>query len=200
MTRLLARLTVFVVGLGVFAGGGCWDRGRPRIYPPKFDPAAGQKAVEQYGDKLDKVPSLVSAGKALDTNGDGKITAAKINARIQAWLNSKLGRMPLRCKITHGGQPLVGATVVFEPEKFLGPDVKAGEGITDAAGRCSIAVPPDKPDDPSNTIAPGFYRVKVTKEGENIPAKYNTETIFGQEVAGDSPKLRAGMLTFELEY
>ncbi len=200
MTRSLARLTVLVGGLGVLAGWGCWDRGSPRVYPPKFDSAAGQKAVEQYGDKLDKVPSLVSAGRALDTNGDGKITAEKINARIQAWRDSNLGRLPVRCKITHGGEPLAHATVVFEPEKFLGPDAKAGTGTTDAAGFCSIVAPSDNPSDPPNTMVPGFYRVKVTKEGENIPAKYNTETILGQEVASDSPKLRAGMLTFELEY
>ena len=134
MTRSFARLSALVVGLGVLAGWGCWDWGPSRVYPPKFDSAAGQKAVEQYGDKLDKVPSLLSAGKMLDTTGDGKITAEKINARIQAWLDSKLGRMPVRCKVKHNGQPLTGATVVFEPEKFLGPDVKAGKGITDASG------------------------------------------------------------------
>jgi len=32
-------------------------------------------------------------------------------------------------------------------------------------------------------VAPGFYRVEITKTGENIPAKYNTETSFDQEVA-----------------
>jgi len=32
----------------------------------------------------------------------------------------------------------------------------------------------------------GFYRVEVSKAGENIPAKYNTDTTFGQEVAPDA--------------
>ena len=200
MNHSLARFTVFVVGLGVLAGWGCYDWGPSRVYPPKYDPAAGQKAVEQYGDKLDKVPSLVSAGKLLDTNGDGKITAEKINARIQVWLDSKLGRMPVQCKITHGGQPLADATVIFEPEKFLGPDVKEGKGITNSSGRCMIAAPPANPNDPPNTMAPGFYRIKVTKEGEDIPAKYNTDTILGQEVANGNPKMREGTLLYNLEY
>ena len=192
MTHSFSRLSVVVVGLGVLAGWGCYDSGPSRVYPPKFDSAAGQKAVEQYGDKLDKVPSLVSAGKLLDVNGDGKITAEKINARIKAWLETKIGRMPLRCKIMHNGCPLAKATVVFEPEKFLGPDVKEGKGTTDAAGGCTISAPPNKAGDPSNTIAPGFYRVKVTKAGENIPAKYNAETILGQEIAVDNPKPAEG--------
>jgi hypothetical protein len=30
----------------------------------------------------------------------------------------------------------------------------------------------------------GFYRIEVTKDGESIPAKYNTETILGIDVMG----------------
>ena len=70
----------------------------------------------------------------------------------------------------------------------------------DASGACWIVAPVDKPGDPPNSIAPGFYRILVTKEGESIPAKYNTETILGQEVSGDNPNLKQGMPTFNLEY
>ena len=45
---------------------------------------------------------------------------------------------------------------------------------------------------------PGFYRVEITK-GNEIPAKYNTETILGQEVAADVAGI-SSRLVFELEY
>ena len=198
-----------VIGLGVWAGSGAVaaesvasaisagprESGPRRLTPPKYDPAAGQKAVRQYGEKLDKVPSLLSAGKLLDAAGDGKITADKINARIQAWRDSKLGGMPVRWKVAHNGKPLAKAAVLFEPEEFLGADVKEGKGTTDANGMCSVAVGETTP-----WMAPGFYRVKVTKNGENIPAKYNTETTLGQEVAIDNPAFRSGTVVFNLQY
>ena len=76
------------------------------------------KGHRAYGDKLDKVPRLCRRANS-DTTGDGKITADKIDARIKGWLDQKIGRLPLRCKITHNGEPLVGATVIFEPGSFL---------------------------------------------------------------------------------
>jgi hypothetical protein len=39
----------------------------------------------------------------------------------------------------------------------------------------------------------GLYRVEITKEGMDIPAKYNTQTILGQEVAEDCPEVRRGI-------
>ena len=53
--------------------------------------------------------------------------------------------------------------------------------------------------DPSvKGLSPGFYRVEITKDGETIPAKYNTETTLGAEAAGG----REGNsgLTFDLQY
>ena len=47
-------------------------------------------------------------------------------------------------------------------------------------------------------VAPGLYRVEITKEGANIPAKYNTETIYGQEVGLDAANIREG-LVYEID-
>ena len=44
-----------------------------------------------------------------------------------------------------------------------------------------------------------MYRVEITKDGENIPAKYNTETILGQEVSLDNIDLQMG-IKFNLKY
>jgi hypothetical protein len=56
-------------------------------------------------------------------------------------------------------------------------------------------------------VRPGFYRVEITKPGEKIPAKYNTEAILGQEVVIDakgieeSPKSASrDAISLQLEY
>ena len=43
------------------------------------------------------------------------------------------------------------------------------------------SVPVNGPDDVQG-VPPGFYRVEITKAGEQIPAKYNTATTLGGEV------------------
>jgi hypothetical protein len=57
-----------------------------------------------------------------------------------------------------------------------------------------IAIPNDFPPG----VAPGFYRVEITKSGETIPAKYNTDTILGQEAAIDAKGIREG-IKFDLK-
>ena len=48
-------------------------------------------------------------------------------------------------------------------------------------------------------VPPGFYRVQVTKSGENIPAKYNRETTLGHEVARDAAG-NEGAIRLDLNY
>jgi len=43
-------------------------------------------------------------------------------------------------------------------------------------------------------LPPGLYRIRVTKDGTNIPARYNTRTKLGQEVYADP---RQGDVTIE---
>ena len=47
-------------------------------------------------------------------------------------------------------------------------------------------------------MCPGYYRVEITK-GSEIPAKYNTATILGEEISGDAVR-RPDNLEFKLEY
>ena len=84
----------------------------------------------------------------------------------------------------------------FTVPDYFGP-VKSGSGTTSQAGAAEISSPYTA--DPSvKGMPPGFYRVEITKDGTAIPAKYNTETILGAEVAGS----RQGQngLAFDLEY
>ena len=44
-------------------------------------------------------------------------------------------------------------------------------------------------------VAPGFYSVEIIKPGEDIPAKYNSQTIYGLEIA---PDVRMKPLIFDI--
>jgi hypothetical protein len=102
------------------------------------------------------------------------------------------------------GRPLTDAKVLFEPESFLGDQVQAAEGETAAAGTTSVSIPKANrptPDTPPG-LQLGFYRVRISKEvggKETIPARYNSETTLGQEVAPDDPAIMAQRMGFQLE-
>ena len=195
--------SLVMMGAWAMALGGCGGSSS-RVQPLEVAPDAARKAMELYDvnkdgfldqGELEKVPGLKAALKQVDTNGDGKISAAEIDARIAAWKESKVGRMGVTCRVRNRGKPLVGATVTFVPESFLGDNLRSVSGTTDARGRCALreseAGPPG--------VSPGFYRIQVTKHGENIPAKYNTETTLGQEVARDAAG-NEGAIAIDLNY
>jgi hypothetical protein len=177
-----------------------------RVYPPWIDAEeAGKEAIKMFdadkdgkisGDELWKCPGLKAAMTTVDPGGTGEVTAAMITDRIKAWQASKLGRMSLRCMITRNGEALTGAEVKFVPEKFLGDEMKTATGTTDQNGVAMLSIPVDK--GPPG-VPPGFYRVEITKAGEKIPTKYNTDTVFGQEVAIDAEGVREG-IKFDLDY
>ena len=176
-----------------------------RVEPLGIASNAAQKAMEMYdanrdglldGQELEKVPGLKAALKQVDSNGDGKISAEEIDARIAAWKESKVGRMSVSCRVRNRGKPVVGATVTFVPESFLGDNLHAASGTTDSFGTCSLR---EAGEDGLPGVSPGFYRVQITKSGAKIPAKYNSETTIGQEVARDAAGI-AGAIPLELSY
>jgi len=182
-----------------------------RLSPPRIDAeAAGRLAIGQYdtdkdgfiaGAELDKAPSLKASMRNLDTNVDKKVSEEEITARIQKWEDDRVGKMSLMVRVTRGGQPLVGATVKFVPGKFLGEEVQIAEGVTDEQGCADLTVPPD-PNEPNiRGVHCGLFRVEISKKAggkETIPARYNTQTIFGQEVSVDAANIQEGIV-FELE-
>jgi len=208
MLDRVVRCGVVSVCLGVLAGAGC-SQTPPRVAAPAINPtAAGQLAIEQYdtdgdgliqGDELNKAPPLKSALENLDTNQDGGVSAEEIAERVKAWQQTKVGVVSLSCTVTHRGQPLQGATVKFVPEKFLGDEIQAATGQTDQFGVASLNVPAD-PDLPGGApgVQCGLYRVEITKQGADVPAIYNIQTILGQEVADDCAAVRRGIV-FELK-
>jgi hypothetical protein len=170
--------------------------------------SAAAAAMEQYdadhdgkisGAELDACPSIKSALDKIDTAGEGTVTAEKLTARIKTWQNG-VGRLGASCTVLRNGEPLVGAEVKFVPEKFLGDSFPTGTGTTGSSGVAKISIPLSEKDNRPG-MPPGFYRVEVTKAGENIPAKYNTATTLGQEIAIDNTVIRTGSgITFDLKY
>ncbi len=197
LRRSIARLGSLIGFAVILAVGGCWDSGADRIVPPGINAkAAGSAAMEQYdtnkdgkvaGGELDKAPSLKAAIDNLDTNGDGAVSAEEITARIEVWQDSRVGIFPIDCTVYYKGRPLPGATVTLEPEKFLGDAVKTSTGVSDENGTVilSVELDPSNPNIPPG-VHPGLYLVRITKDGMDIPAKYNIETIFGEEIAQGS--------------
>jgi hypothetical protein len=183
---------------------GCGTSPPPRVYADKPDPRAGQKAVELYGDgkdyldakALEKTPGLRAAIRQINPKDDGKLAAGEISARIDSWAASGVGRRGITCAVKHNGQPLVDADVKFVPEKFLGAGMKTYEGITDEHGDAHLCLAGTS----DRGVSPGFYRIEITKAGESIPARYNTETQLGQEVAKDAAGIEGGRIKINLEY
>jgi hypothetical protein len=192
-----------LIGCALLSAG-CGDKRPPPLSRPPIDAHAGQKALEQCGvtakgyfdkDRLATYPGLKMALADVRRDAHGRLTAEGIDARVQAWKDLGIARLVLPCKIMHGNAPLVGAVVTLVPASFLGPEMKTGSGTTGAGGMAMISVagldPPGMP--------PGFYTIQVTKPGESIPARYNTATTLGAEVASDNPRLAQG-IELNLEY
>ena len=204
---------VLVFTLMFVAAIGCGG-GPDAIALPDFDPSdAAERAMELYdtnkdgyvaGDELAKAPGLNAALKTLDTDGDGKVSETEVADRVRAWINMSIGLMTFSCDVLLDGRPLEGATVTFEPEAFLGDAIQAAVGTTALGGRARPKIPKENrpsPDSPPGVQA-GLYKVKITlpaAAGKQIPAKYNEETILGQEVSKDDWAIANKRVIFKLE-
>jgi hypothetical protein len=178
----------FVVGLALLAGcsGGDTPAGEPEVWPEK----AGAQAVADYdtnkdglldAKELEPCPGLLGAMKRLDKNGDGHLSADEIRDRL-AFFQQMGPQTDAAVEVTLDGRPLAGATVTLVPEKFMGPSLKSASTVTNPEGTGYLMT------EGTNyvQVAHGYYKVQVSKvvQGrEVIPARYNTQTVLGQEVA-----------------
>jgi hypothetical protein len=134
--------------------------------------------------ELEACPGLRSALPRIDKNNDGLLSADEIADRL-AFLQREGAQEGIGVEVTLDGRPLSGATVTLVPEKFQGPSFKPAAAVTDAVGTGMLRI--ESPGDP---IPLGFYRVEISKKNakgqEMVPAKYNTKTTLGQEIAPDA--------------
>ncbi len=201
MGRNLVRLLVLGTVAALWAAAGCGGR-PPRVQPASIDPAAAARealaAYDADGDgtlsaaELKNCPGLLKSVSRFDANGDGRVAAEEIAARIRAWQGHRVGLMRFSCKVTADGRPLAGATVRLVGEKFLGDGLKPASGVTQANGLADVTISPDElPADCQGLsgVFPGVYKVEVTHPSRTIPAKYNTQSVLGQEIALDTAGL-----------
>lgn len=189
----------FVLSMLLATALGC-DRGPAPVRPPRIDAKrASLEAMKRYdsdgdgflsGSELDQASGVKAAMATVDTDQDGKVTAAEIEARIKSWQESRAGISSILCYVTLDGESLMDATVTFEPEPFLGSEIQTAVGITNSAGAVAPAIPLERrptPDTPEG-LQLGFYKIRISKlknGKELLPGRYNTETILGQQVAND---------------
>ncbi|MFO0911676.1 MAG: hypothetical protein U0795_01860 [Pirellulales bacterium] len=198
------RWVRFGMVFGLVVAAGCSrDTGPAR---PSFNPqSSAAKAIELYDTDKDGAiskaevkssPGLREAFARTDKDNDGKLTAAEIAERIQYYKTAPTTIVQGSTRVTYKGQPLIGATVTFEPESFLGDQFTACSGETDETGVASIT----GHDAGFPGLYLGFYRVRITKSAngkEAVPAKYNTETTLGYEATDDIPQV-ADIISFKL--
>ena len=176
-----------------------------RIDTPGYDPkeiAAGAiERLDQNGDGVltgsERSPALHLA----DANGDSEITADEISARVEKWLRSRIGLQSCLVTINWRGKPLAEAEVRFEPEDYMLDTIAAAGGETTHRGTAQLRSQEGPIDGwPQGRSLPGlrsgFYKVIVTHPTVSIPAKYNTETELGAEVA---PETVIGGIVFDID-
>ncbi len=170
-----------------------------RVTAPPINPNAGTDAVTKLDKNADGgidateaklAPAFLETGAKgrLDANADGKVTADEITARVNKWAESQIGITQYSLAITLDGRPLEGATIKLVPEDWLGTEIKGGTGETDASGRANITMAPGdlkKGEEGLQGMRLGYYKVEVTHPSATIPAKYNTATEIGVEIAPD---------------
>jgi hypothetical protein len=213
MSRSLIACPLLAASFLIVTSTSC-NRGPAPIKQPSISASsAGKLAMEQYdkdgdgkvaGAELDAAPALKAAIKNLDTDGDGAVSAAEITARINAWKDMKTALASAPCKVTLDGELLVGATITFEPEAFLGDEIKHAIGTTNLYGMAAPSVPAEERPDPNSPGGAyfGLYKVRISKMvngKETIPARYNTQTILGQEVSYDDPGVKNRNIVYALK-
>ena len=178
---------------------GC-SRGPSRVKPPDINPeSAASEAIRLYDTNSDgaldetelaKCPAILMDAKTYDVDSNGKITQEEIAARIAGLRKNRVGLTGLSCHVKLNGLPLKNATVDFDPEPYLGTDIKSAHGITDDTGVAEMAIRPEElaqDQQDLKAIHYGTYKVRVTHSKVKIPARYNTETTLGYETRIGDP-------------
>ena len=162
-----------------------------RIAIPKVSPEEAARIalaeLDANGDGLideeeaAKSPGLASCIK--NWSPDGKLSADKIIERYRAYADSEVGIVGIHYRVFLDGRPLQGATVTFIPERLMGPNVKPATGVSDELGFVFLKIAGEEVEG----VHRGVYRIEVSKKdaagNETIPARYNSETTIGQEIA-----------------
>ncbi|QDS98245.1 EF-hand domain-containing protein [Adhaeretor mobilis] len=201
---VLAPLSLVLAGCG----------GPETLSLPSYSPSgSAAKAMELYdtnsdgfvgSEELENAPGLRAALRNLDQDKDGKVSEEEVAERAQSWEDMRIGIMRFNATFLLDGKPLGNADIVFEPEEFMLDAVQPTAGQTDLGGYITPRVPKEKrptPDTPPGMQA-GIYKIRVSKVEagkETIPARYNTDTVLGQEVSSDDYAIVNKKVIFKLK-
>jgi hypothetical protein len=182
---------------------GCFG-GQSRIPAAEWDPESmADKAMadlDKDGDgqlseeELNAAPGLKDCLKRIDEDGNGMLSRQEVLDRIALYKEMRVGLTAFSCMVTKNKRPLANATVRLVPEPFLGGVPKVSTGTSSRSGHVQlIAEGEDVP-----AAAVGMFRVEITSTDTEIPAKYNTETTLGVEVAPVTKPDVTGSITYEV--
>ena len=213
-TTSLAMLPLAMLPLAVLASCFGCSGGPSALSVPGYNPSgSAQKAMELYDkdengvideEELKSAPGLRASMATVDTNNDGKVSEEEIKNRLLAWDKAQIGLMMFSCDVRLNGKPLSDATITLDPDGFLEGILQSAVGTTSLAGSARPKIPKENrptPDSPPGLQA-GIYKVRISKivgGKETIPAKYNTETILGQEVSMDDPSISNNQVVYKLK-
>jgi hypothetical protein len=180
------------VCLALSLAAGCSGAPAPVAVTTYEETSIGQRALDEYDKnkdgKLDATeladcPGLHRSLPDVDRNKDGSLDAGEITERIKEYQAGNVGQTTVVCQVLRGEAPLAGATVTFVPEKFMRDSLVPGSAVVTPDGVAQpamegFAVP---------GLRCGFYRVEVSLKNaagvETLPARFNSDTVLGQEIA-----------------
>lgn len=191
--RGVTRLAV--AGAALTLAAGCAS-GPARVTAPRIDATWAASAAIRLCDRdgngtvspseAAASPGLAAAFERIDTNHDGRLSAAEIASRIADWANHGVGIVAQPVQITWNGKPLAGGRVELIPEPYLDRWLKPAGSAIAPNGICNPSLPPkDLPQGLRTGMHCGFYTVRITHPTLKVPARYDQESILGIEVLPD---------------
>ena len=184
--KAVTVLRYFAICLVTISLASC---GRSTTCQLEIDPAgAAAEAMSQLDtnsdgtlDEEELTKSALSLG-LWDANQDSGITSDEVEARLNQFVAAEIGLTAARCSVTLDREPLVGATIVFEPESFMGDGVQQSTGITGSDGMTVMSIADDFLPQPNmKGIQPGLYLVRITHPEINLAEEYNSATTLTYE-------------------
>ena len=175
--------------------------------PPPLDPPAiaaaaiaaldSDKSGDLCAQELARSQALRSGAAKIDADGNGVVTPDELAARLAQYEAFPVQNLPLGCIVRLDGRPLTGGEVRLVPEPFFGHSRLLVSGRTDEHGVVDFQV--EGLD--QFGVPQGLYRIEVSKPDaagrETLPARYNTQSQLGQEIAFDRREIE-GALRLEL--
>jgi hypothetical protein len=174
---------------------------------PPLDPAAiaaqaiaaldSNRSGALEAAEIVRAQGLRSGFRTIDSDANGIVTAAEIEQRLRQYGEFPVATLPVGCVVRIDGRPLPETEVRLVPEPFFGDSRRVVLGKSDEYGVVDFRVEGSE----SFGVPQGLYRIEVSKPdaagNETLPARYNTQSQLGQEIAFDRREIE-GALRLEL--